>query len=422
MMTINNYNDGYNNTILNKLKFEVTNEKSKLQKLKKTMKGFSSINNSKNKGKIYSLRLKNYGIALPLLSNRTNNSNINNEEMINCKPRRKDINNLNIRRQLNDLYYFYHPWLNNSLNKNEIHSFMSSCYDITKIDAPINDKKYKIKENKLVNKNKYICDIEKNKKVSSILQKKKCNNFKFFLDIKKINNMDTIGKGKNYLNITNKNDFKRLNANENHKKFMSGLNSHIYNDNSLENSHSISPIKYIQKKMDNSKNITFFKDFLNIKKTKNFSSSLSSSCSDVGSIVPNDYKNNIPSKESIEVDNIKNIKLNHNYRTIKIKKVKKKPKNDRNDDKFNKIDKIKSNLLFTKNITFSSLNINKNNDNNNNNNNFIFYDNNNDNENNIINNNNNDNNNANSFNNNDSNNNCINNNDINKYDDTDYAK
>jgi hypothetical protein len=324
--------------------------------MKKVTNIFSSSNDSKNKNN-NPLRFKNYKIALPILSNRTNISN-NNEEIIISKQTKKDINKLNIRRKLNDLYYFYHPWLSNSLNKNEIHSFMSNCYDITKVDAPVNDKKYIIKDSKLTNK--YIREIEKNNKLSSIFQKKRCSKNKFNLDIKKINNMDAIIKRNNIFNNThfNRNDAELLNMNENYKKFVSVYNN-LNNENensSLENTHSVSPIKHIYRNNDNYRNITFFQDIISFNNKKNFSSSLNNSCSDINNIISNDYKNNICSKESFEVDNFNNKKRKNNYRTIKIKKIIKKTKNDKNNDE--RLNKIKSNFLYKKNITFSSLNIN----------------------------------------------------------------
>ena len=88
---------------------EYANKNLKIKKMKKVTNIFSSSNDSKNKNN-NPLRFKNYKIALPILSNRTNISN-NNEEIIISKQAKKDINKLNIRRKLNDLYYLKYLFL-----------------------------------------------------------------------------------------------------------------------------------------------------------------------------------------------------------------------------------------------------------------------------------------------------------------------
>ena len=176
--------------------------------------------------------------------------------------------------------------------------------------------------------------------------------------------MNAIIKRNNLFNNThfNRNDAEYLNMNENYKKFISVYNNlnNENENNSLENTHSISPIKHIYRNKDNYRNITFSQDLISINNKKNLSSSLNNSCSDISNIISNDYKNknNICSKESFEVDNYNNKKEKgkNNYRTIKIKKIYKKTKNDKNNDE--RLNKIKSNFLYKKNITFSSLNIN----------------------------------------------------------------
>ncbi len=359
-LTINNYDDG-NNFNSDRLKFDLPNKKIKI-KSQKLIDDFILNNIKYRDKKLLPLKLKKINMVLPLLTNRSNNSKINKDENFNniCKSTIND-NKKYIKRRVNDLYYFYHPWLNNSYNKHEINSYMSNCYDITKIDVPINENKYRINKTKLTNK--LLRDVEKHHKITNLFNKKKdnINDIKYNKNIHIRNNLNTINviiqTDNNNIKPLNKNDIDNLNFYEkkNSLRIFSSLNSEN-KSHSLENTYLIPNKKYLLKNITNSKNEYFLKDFIMLSNTQKqkISSSLNNSLSNISNKMYEDYKSNIPCLDNGSTNN--NSKLKNNYKTIKIKKLIKKSFNDKyNDDKNNKVDKIKSNLLFKKNITFYSL-------------------------------------------------------------------
>lgn len=367
-ITFNNYNDG-NNINSDRLKFDLPNKKIKI-KSKKLIDDFISTNKLNNikycDKKLLPLKLKKINMVLPLLTNRPNNSKANKDDNYNniCKSTIND-NKKYIKRRVNDLYYFYHPWLNNSYNKHEINSYMSNCYDITKIDTRINENKYRINNSKLTNK--LLRDVEKHHKIANLFNKKKVNinDIKYNKNMDIRNNLNTIDaiiqtdhndiKPLNKYDIDNSNFYEKKNNLKNNLRIFRLLDSEN-KSHSLENTHLIPNKKFLRKNITNSKNEYFLKDFIMLSNTQKqkISSSLNNSLSNISNKINEDYKNNNPCLDNCEADN--NSKLKNNYKTIKIKKLIKNSFNDKyNDEKNNRVDKIKSNLLFKKNITFYSL-------------------------------------------------------------------
>ena len=352
-ITINNYNKS-NNYHLRKLELKIINPKYKIQS-KKMNHNFTS-NNSLNynnyvKQKALPMKFKLYNIVLPILGNSKKDENINISKSTNNKFKK------NIRKGI-EIYNYYHPWINNSYNNYEINEFMSNCYDITKIDAPNNDEnKYRINESKLTNK--LLRDVEKHYKIANIFQRTKLKNIKSNNIRIKINKQDLIennilSKRRHNRNIDNLiyNDY-------NNFKFYNPINKDNKRNktNSLENTYSSLSNKNINKE-DLYKKDSRFKDFLSLKKLQKPSSSLNTSYSPKINNNINelneDCKEKIFSNRSVEIDNSPSIK--NEYKTIKIKKLMKNTINDKyKEEKNNRIEKIKSNLLFKKNITFSTL-------------------------------------------------------------------
>ena len=115
------------------------------------------------------LKIKNHNVALPILTDRIKKNNLKNYEKLFIS---SIINNKKYKSKCNDFFKFYHPWLSYICKNEEINSFMSYCYDITKVTPPpvkinkikINNIKYNNKENKKVERNyRIINDINKNK-------------------------------------------------------------------------------------------------------------------------------------------------------------------------------------------------------------------------------------------------------------------
>ena len=351
-ITINNNNDKMSNNH-NNIKIKIIKSNNRNQSIK-MVDNFTSTNsldyNNSNNQKLFPIKIKKYNIILPALANKKNyRSNINKSKNIDIisksiKNRLKDIKL--IKKTVKNVYNCYHPWINNSCNDKKINEFMSNCYDITKIDAPTKDNKNRINESKLTNQ--LLKDVvEKRYKITNIFQKKKLNNIKFNdLNIRnKLNVLDTKTnrfikdkKSTNNFILNEYNDFKTFKPNHN-----------INKSHSLENTYLSLSKKNLRKN-----ETLFIKDYsINLQKLPKFYPSLNTSYSRKN-IMNEEFNDIILSQRS--ANNGNNSLLKNDYKTIKIKKIVKNSKNDKNyEEKTNRIEKIKSNLLFKKNITNSSL-------------------------------------------------------------------
>ena len=293
-------------------------------------------------------------MVLPTIKNRLNNTYLkNNFENKNFNSKSKNNNNnKNIKKELKNIYNYFHPWINISYNNNDINSYISNCFDITKIRAPINNKKYRINDSKLTNK--LLRDVEKHYKIANIYQKNKVTNIRFNVNDNNSNQKNII---LNENNISNKNNI--INYNKNilnlrcFNPFLANQNNEK-NNKSLDNTY-LNLNKIIQEKNDhNSRNNYYPRDFSDIKKIEKEYSSFNNSFSKISNNINKDINNEISSPKR----NFK-LELKNKFKTIKIKKSKKIYINENdniNDEKIgNKIEKIKPNLLFKKSETFTVL-------------------------------------------------------------------
>ena len=100
---------------------------------------------------IIPLKIKDHNIALPVLTDRIKNNNLRNYERLFIS---NIINNKKIKSKYHDFFRFYHPWLSNLCKNEEINSFLSYCYNITKVTPPpVKIRKIKINDIKNSNKN-----------------------------------------------------------------------------------------------------------------------------------------------------------------------------------------------------------------------------------------------------------------------------
>lgn len=250
------------------------------------------------------LNIKNHNIALPVLTDRIKNNNIKNYEKLFIS---NIINNKKTNKsKLNEFFRYNHPWLNNISKIEEINSFMSYCYDITKVTpAPIKIRKLKINDSKYMDEN-----FQKNIKSN--------NNYKTLnrLNLRK-NKNKTINIGTNTninrgnLSIENNNNEKRgLIPNNEIYKFKLKLyqpDSERFISNSFRNYYNSS----IKKKIKKNSTITNADyAYLNSLKIKN------NRCSSLNDSLNKFNNNNNLSKKS-------------EFKTIKIKKI----KNDKSDKK-----------------------------------------------------------------------------------------
>ena len=303
--------------------------------------------NNFTKLQILPLKIKNNNISfLPSLVNKEDNRNINNYKNINNNYKVMNIkNNKIIRNKVKNLYNLYHPWLNNTHNNKEIHEFLSNCFDITKIDARINDNKSKINDSKLTNK--LLRNVEKHYKISNLFKKKRLKKITFnHININ--NNNISIHDNTNIRTERRYNQNKLINNYQ--YKGLGNLNKENKN-HSFDNTYFPLNKKSLRKNETNSNNEYILKDFLSSRDTPKISSSLNKSFS-ILNILNEDY-NKTPQHKSIDINN--NI-LKNEYKTIKIKKISKGSINGKSiEEKLNRIDKIKANLLFKKNTTYNSL-------------------------------------------------------------------
>ena len=352
-ITINNFKDGSNNNNKLVLKFVNLNNKDKSKKLRDNSISTNTFNyNNYHESQTLPIKINNYQIILPIVDNRLNNSNIKKvnkniniiSKSVNHKIKKK------FKKRIKDDYYYYHPWINNSYNNNEINAFMSNCYDITKIDTYVNENQYKINDSKLTNK--LLREVEKRYKIANIFQKKKLNTIKF----------DNLIKNKNIF-IETKN-IKVYNSKKNNKKLFFNKYNHLRNFkpintenkiHSLENSYSSLIKKNIKTNETQLLKDYHFKDFISLKKKEKPSSSLNTSYSKKDKIIE-ELEEKILSHRNDDNDHDNKDSLIRDYKTIKIKKIiNNNINNNYNGEKIKRNYKIKSNFLYKKNITFSSL-------------------------------------------------------------------
>ena len=231
------------------------------------------------------LKIKNHNVALPILTDRIKKNNLENYEKLFIS---SIINNKKYKSKCNDFFKFYHPWLSYICKNEEINSFMSYCYDITKVTPPpvkinkikINNIKYNKKENKKVVRNyRIINEINKNKfKNISVSVGTNTN----FLEKK---------PQKRYISIENNNKSKEK------YKYFNPLNENINKAQSYRNSY------LTLKKKGFKKNSTLLNSDYTYNDTFGF-------------------KNNRSSSLNNSNFSISNSTMKAEYKTIKIKKVK----------------------------------------------------------------------------------------------------
>ena len=309
-ITINNANNKNENNISN------VKKKSIIQKIKTRKKMIdSSTSTIKNLDYNYNIpqilptefnEFNNYNKVLPKLVIKPYNINTNNNYHFNIK----NNNKKNISREIKDLYNYYHSLLSNSYNNNELNKFMSHCYDIIKIDTPINDN-YRINKTKL--KNKYLRDVEIHHKISNLFLKKKLNY--------KYNNIKT----KKYYSLLKTKNIITKNKTNLNNKFEGNINltylKPTYNQNkshSLEKTYSPLRKKNLLKRETHSINDYYLNDFISIKNYKKPSSSFNTIYSRK-KMINGDFEENITTNKNIDINN-NNLGRN-NYKTIKIKKI-----------------------------------------------------------------------------------------------------
>ena len=346
-ITNNNYNKSSNNH-LRKLELKIINPKIKIQykKISHNLTSNNSLNSNNNaKQKTLPIKFKLYNIVLPILGNSKKYENNNNISKSTNNKFKKDI------RKGIELYNYYHPWINNSYNNYEINKFMSNCYDITKIDAPNNDEnKKRIKESKLTNK--LLRDAEKHYKILNIFQRTKLKNIKRNNLKIKINKNNLIEENNTILSNRPLNINNLIYNEYNNFKYYKPINKENKRHN-LENTYLSLSNKNIIKEHLYKKDSSIEDFIVSLKKIQKPSYSLNTSYFRNNNI-NEDHKIKILSHRSVECNY--NPSINREYKTIKIKKLIKNTINDNyKEEKNSRIEKIKSNFLFKKNITFSSL-------------------------------------------------------------------
>ena len=229
------------------------------------------------------LKIKDHNVALPILTDRIKKNNLKEYEKLFIS---SIINNKQYKSKCNDFFKFYHPWLSQLCKNGEIHSFLSYCYNITKITPP------PVKINKLkINKVKF-----NNKE-----NKKQERNYRIINDYKKRFKNISVSVGTN-TNFIEKKPQKRLLSIEN-------------------NTYNIEKFKYFNLSKESLNARAFRNSYFTLKKKgiKKNSTLLNSNYSYDKSF---HIKNNRASSLNNSNVNINNSTMKGEYKTIKIKKIK----------------------------------------------------------------------------------------------------
>ena len=258
---------------------------------------------------IIPLKIKDHNIALPVLTDRIKNNNLRNYERLFIS---NIINNKKIKSKYHDFFRFYHPWLSNLCKNEEINSFLSYCYNITKVTPPpVKIRKIKINDIKNSNKNNY------NNVINSYTFNKTNNNPQ-----KNYRLSNVINRGKyNYSSVGTNTIICDNNNNRTHDQKLLSMEN-------LDNSKA--KFKYFHPIKDKISNKSFRNSYLTLKKK---GIKKISTLSNGNFVYMLEKKNNKASSVNNSVSNIKSDELlkyhiNNNYstmrgeyKTIKIKKV-----------------------------------------------------------------------------------------------------
>lgn len=246
------------------------------------------------------LRIKSHNIALPVLTDRIKRNNLKNYEKLFLS---NILNNKKIKSKSIEFFKFYHPWLSTICKNEEINSFMSYCYNITKITPPpVRISKMKI--NDVRNSNEAQNKNERNYRMINKITRKRLN---------------SVGTSTNGVENNDQNKFLSIENNERGKlKFFISKNDRITNK-SYRNSYLNINRKETRKNSTISN--SDFHYILDTSKIKNnrFNNSIS-----------NNYDRYDKSNDEILKYHLNNnfSTLRGDYKTIKIKKIK-------NNDKYN---------------------------------------------------------------------------------------
>lgn len=247
------------------------------------------------------LTIKSHNIALPVLTDRIKNNNLKNYEKLFVS---NILNHKKIKSKSIEFFKFYHPWLSTICKNEEINSFMSYCYNITKITPPpVKISKMKINEAKNSNSNEPLNKNERNYRLINKITRKRLN---------------SVGTSTNAIGNYEQKKYLSIENNERGKlKFFNPVNDRI-----VKKSYRNSYLNLKKKEIGKNSTITN-SDYLYIV--------------DTSKIKNNRFNNSILNnydKYDRSNDEILKYHLNNNfstirgeYKTIKIKKIK-------NNDKY----------------------------------------------------------------------------------------
>lgn len=260
-----------------------------------------NYNNTRFNGHpVIPLRIKSHNIALPVLTDRIKRNNLKNYEKLFLS---NILNNKKIKSKSIEFFKFYHPWLSTICKNEEINSFMSYCYNITKITPPpVRISKMKI--NDVRNSNEAQNKNERNYRMINKITRKRLN---------------SVGTSTNGVENNDQNKFLSIENNERGKlKFFIPKNDRITNK-SYRNSYL-----NINRKETRKNSTISNSDFLYILDTSKIKNNR------FNNSISNNYDRYDKSNDEILKYHLNNnfSTLRGDYKTIKIKKIK-------NNDKYN---------------------------------------------------------------------------------------
>ena len=237
-------------------------------------------------GRIIPVKVKNHNLVLPTLKNSIKKNNLQDYEKLFIS---SIINNKKKKSKVNELLSFYHPFLNHLCKNEEISSFLSYCYDITKINPP------PVKRNRIkINEAKYF----------SQRIKKKGKNYRVINLINK--NLNNISVGTNTIREENKPDKRCLSIENNLDESKKFKYINIFKSKNIGESFRQS--YFALSKKGNKKNYTLLNDDFSYKDSFLIQNNKSSSLKN-----GKDELNNSANKIEYKTIKIKNIRANNKY-------------------------------------------------------------------------------------------------------------
>ena len=239
-------------------------------------------------GRIIPLRVKNQNVVLPLLINKIKTNNLHNYEKLFIS---SIINNKKKKSKGNDILKFYHPLLDHICKNEKINSFLSYCYDITKITPP------PIKTNRIkINENKYFKKKEKNYRVINIISNRNLHNIN-----------SNIGTNTNFLDKEKKPDKKYLSIEDNNNIDERNKYKYIHLIKSKNINESFRNSYFALKKKGNRKNYTLLNDDYCYRNSFRIKNKRSSSLNNSNAHLNNSSTQRAEYK-TIKIKNLKSIK------------------------------------------------------------------------------------------------------------------